>query len=104
MSTTDNGRTEARSRADRRLRRVTIGTAILGVAATGTLGFAAAAGNDGSAASSATTAAVTSAATDTASDTATDTAIDDTDDVAAATPAPSVAGSSGSAHASTGGS
>ena len=40
MNTIDNGRTEARSRANRRLRRMTIGTAMLGVAATGSFGWA----------------------------------------------------------------
>ena len=33
MTTTDSGRARARSRANRRLRRLTIGTAVLGVAA-----------------------------------------------------------------------
>ena len=39
MSTNDNGRAEARTRANRRLRRMTIGTTMLGLAATGTLGW-----------------------------------------------------------------
>ena len=50
MNTTDNGRTEARSRANRRLRRMTIGTTMLGVAATGSIGWLAAATYDGASA------------------------------------------------------
>ena len=46
MNTTDNGRTEARSRANRRLRSMTIGTTALGIAATGSLGWLAAATYD----------------------------------------------------------
>ena len=47
MNATDNGR-EARSRAARRLRKLTIGTAALGVAATGGFGWLAAVTYSGS--------------------------------------------------------
>ena len=39
MNTNDNGRAEARSRANHRWRRLTLGTAMLGVVTTGTLGW-----------------------------------------------------------------
>ena len=47
MNAQTGGRVRARSRADRRLRAMTIGTAMLGVAATGALGWAAAITFDG---------------------------------------------------------
>ena len=72
MNSNDNGRAEARSLANRRLRRLTIGTAMLGVAATGTIGLLAAVTYDGATAVGAETAIVsnsTSASTDTATST-----------------------------------
>ena len=81
MNTNDNGRAEARSRANHRLRRMTIGTAMLGVVATSTLGWLAGATNDGATSTGAETAIVTdstSASTGTAATTAT--ASDDHDD------------------------
>jgi hypothetical protein len=66
MKTTDNGR-DARSRATRRLRNLTVGTAVLGVVATG--GFsalAAATTHDGPATTAPTTSTTTTASTSTA--------------------------------------
>ncbi len=62
MKTNDNGR-GARVRAARRLRTMTIGTAILGVAATGSFGVLAAITYDGT--STSTTSALTTQATGT---------------------------------------
>lgn len=95
MNTNDNGRAEARSRANRRLRNMTIGTALLGVAATGTLGWVAAAAGDGSGASIAATTALVTTSTTSGTSTA---------GVATATSAPVVTSSSGGAHVSTSGS
>jgi len=47
MNNQTGGRIRARSRADSRLRAMTIGTAVLGIAATGALGWAAAITYDG---------------------------------------------------------
>ena len=63
MKTSDRVRAEARSRASRRLRNMTIGTAILGVAATGSLGWAAAGTPVGGTATSSSAATVTTATT-----------------------------------------
>ena len=57
MNTTEQ-RAEARSRANRRLRNMTIGTAILAVAATGSLGWAAAITYNGASTQADLTAAV----------------------------------------------
>jgi hypothetical protein len=98
MNTTDNGRTEARSRANRRLRRMTIGTTMLGVVATGSIGWLAAATYHGTTAAGTETAIVSGAndpaATSTAAATATPTA----------TTAPTVSTATGNGHASSGGS
>jgi hypothetical protein len=101
MNSTDNGRGEARSRANRRLRRMTIGTTMLGVAATGSLGLLAAATYDGASGSGNETAIVSSASGDSAAATSTTTTQSTT---AAATAAPTVSTTTGSAHASSGGS
>ena len=69
MKPTDNGR-DARSRATRRLRNLTIGTAVLGVGATGAFTvLAAATTHDGSATTAATTSTSTSATTTTTAST-----------------------------------
>lgn len=97
MSTNDNGRAEARSRANRRLRRMTIGTTMVGVVATGTFGWLAGATYDGATSIGAETAIVadsTSASTDTATRSST----------AAAATTPTVTTTTGSGHASSGGS
>ena len=99
MNTNDNGRAEARSRANHRLRRMTIGTAMLGVVATGTLGCLAGATNDGATSTGAETAIVTdstSASTDTAATTTTAPTI--------TTTSPTVTTTTGIGHASSGGS
>ncbi len=98
MTSNDRRRIEARSRANRRLRGMTIGTLVFGLTATGVLGFAAAASTDGSSAS-----AGAGAATTTTTDTAANGRIG-SDDRATTPAAPTVTGSSRSAHASTGGS
>jgi hypothetical protein len=90
MNTADNGR-DARSRAARRLRNLTIGTAVLGVVATGGLSALAAATNDGS--GDTTTTVATTPGTGTTTTTTTTT-----------TSAPTVTTASGTGHASTGGS
>ena len=77
MDTTTNERAEARSRATRRLHRMTIGTALLAVAATGGLTGLAATGGDGTnAGDHGRGAAATDTATTTAADTATTAASD----------------------------
>ncbi len=99
MNTTDT-RAAARSRATRRLRTITIGTAMLSVAATGALGWAAAATYNGSTAGSGLTAGVV---TTTVSDGGTSTTAATAAPTAVAT-APPVTTAIGNAHASTGGS
>ena len=99
MNTNDNGRAEARSRANHRLRRMTIGTAMLGVVATSTLGWLAGATNDGATSTGAETAIVTdstSASTGTAATTTTAPTI--------TTTSPTVTTTTGTGHASSGGS
>ncbi len=98
MNTNDNRRAAARSRANRRLQRMTIGTAMLGVVATGGLGWLAAVTYNGSTALGATAIVRTddeggSAATPASSSTATGTSS-----------SPAVASVQGGAHVSTGGS
>lgn len=100
MNTTDNGRIEARSRANRRLRTMTIGTTMLGVAATGSIGWVAAATYDGATASRAETAMVSDTLDAAAATLPTTT----TGATPAATAAPSVSTTTGDAHASSGGS
>jgi hypothetical protein len=100
MKTTDNGRALARSRANQRLRNLTIGTAVFGVAATGGLGWLAAMTYDGSSAAATTVTAVATTGTTTTGTTAgtsTSTGV-------AATAAPVVTAVGGTAHATTGGS
>lgn len=102
MNTNDNGRTEARSRANRRLRRMTIGTTMLGVAAMGSIGWLAAATDSGAMAAGAET-AIVSGANEPATTSATTSAT-----AATATPtvttAPTVSTTTGNAHAASGGS
>jgi hypothetical protein len=98
MNATDNGR-EARSRAARRLRKLTIGTAALGVAATGGFGWLAAVTYSG-ATTSVTTAAITMPAATSAATGATSSTTSGTTTAAV----PSVTAAQGIAHASTGGS
>jgi anti-sigma factor RsiW len=90
MKTNDRMRAEARSRASRRLRTMTIGTAILGIAATGALGWAAAGTPVGGITAPASTATVT-----------TNTSNGGTGGSTAN--APVVTGVTGGAHVSTGG-
>ncbi len=101
MNTNDQ-RAEARSRANRRLRRMTIVTAILGVAATGGLGWASALTYNGALTQSALTAAVTTETVDGATPATSGTS--SSTSTAAATAAPTVASTTGQAHVSTGGS
>ncbi len=106
MNNTDNGRTLARSRANRRLRNLTIGTAAFGIAATGSLGWLAAMSYDGS--TSVATTAVAGTTADSSTTTATAAtptpATTTTSAGAAATAAPVVTTTSGTGHATTGGS
>ena len=96
MNTIHNGR-DARADAARRLRNLTIGTAVLGVVATGGLAAIAATTNDGSDMSA--SAVVTTAAQSTAAPTPGTTA------ATATTPsAPVVTTATGPGNASTGGS
>lgn len=96
MHTNDHGRADARSRATRRLRHLTIGTTLLGVAGTGLLSGLAGLTYDGTPSTTSTVAAITSSIT--------------TDDGATSTAAPSVSATplvtvaQGAAHVSTGGS
>jgi hypothetical protein len=99
MSTTNNGR-DARTDAARRLRNLTIGTAVLGVVATGGLGALAAVTIDGSDTSVA--AVVTTAAGATATPTPASTTSATTP--ATTTSAPVVTAVTGPGNASTGGS
>ena len=96
MKTTDNGR-DARSQAARRLRNLTIGTAVLGVVATAGLSAIASATNDGAPATTST--ATTSTTTTSSGTTSTRTTSTGT---TSATPA--VTAATGTGHASTGGS
>jgi hypothetical protein len=105
MNTNDNGRAEARSRANRRLRRMTIGTTVLGLAATGSLGWLAAATYSGATAADAASAIVAvgtggSATSGTTNGTATPTATA----APVASAAPIVTTTTGNAHAASGGS
>ena len=104
MSTTDP-RVEARARANRRLRRMTIGTTALGIAATGALGWTAAVSYDGGSTSSSDVALVTT--TGTASPSATSSASSTSSSSSSSTStstAPIVSSGSGTAQATTGGS
>ena len=94
---TPDPRAEARNRANRRLRRMTIGTTVLGVASVGILGATAAFTYDGTTSTGNAVALVETADAGTSTTTTTTTT---------ATPSttPTVTSSSGSAHASTGGS
>lgn len=96
MNATDNGR-EARSRAARRLRKLTIGTAALGMAATGGFGWLAAVTYSGS--TTAATAAFTVPSTASTTVGATTSGASGT-----TTTVPTVTAAQGNAHASTGGS
>jgi hypothetical protein len=91
MKTNERARVEARSRAGRRLRNLTIGTAILGVAATGTLGWVAAGTPVGASTTSRSTADVTRGTTNAGTGGSTGNA-------------PGVTGTGGRAHVTTGGS
>jgi hypothetical protein len=96
MNTTDTAR-EARSRNLARLRRLTIGTAAISVAATSGFGFLAAATYTGATTSGAT--AYTTSSTASTSSTTTTAATTTT-----ANAAPAVTSTSGSSHVSSGGS
>ena len=98
MNTIDYGRTEARSRANRRLRRMTIGTTMLGVAATGSIGWLAAATYNGATAAGTETAIVSGVNEPSTTSTTAATATPTT------TTAPTVSTTTGNAHASSGGS
>ena len=94
MNTTDTAR-EARTRNLARLRKLTIGTAALGVAATTGFGYLAAMSYDGTTTTAATTAYMTTASAATATTSTTTTS---------ATSAPAVTSTTSAAHTSTGGS
>ena len=100
MSTNDNGRAEARTRANRRLRRMTIGTTMLGLAATGTLGWLAGVTDNGTTAIGAETAIVTDSTSASTGITSSTT----TTSTTPATTTPTVTTTTGSGHASSGGS
>ncbi len=101
--TTNDQRAEARSRAGGRLRRMTIVTAILGVAATGGLGWAAALTYNGAVTQADLAAAVVTTTTPDAAATP-PAATSGSTSAAAATAPPTVTSTAGPAHASTGGS
>jgi hypothetical protein len=103
MNANENGR-EARARNAKRLRKLTIGTAILGVAATGGFGALAAVTYDGTTAATtiAYTTAATGSTTGTTSAPATGTATPAGTTTATATAAPAVTTTTGTAHVSTG--
>lgn len=105
MNTTDTAR-EARSRNLARLRKLTIGTAALGMAATSGFGFLAAATYTGQTAVAATTAYTTSATTSSSASSTTTTAASPAATPAATTTvtAPAVTSSSSGGHVSSGGS
>jgi hypothetical protein len=103
MNSYDNGRAAARSRANRRLRRMTIGTTLLGLAATGGLGWFAAVTYDGSTAT-ATTASVTLDGTTAAGTTTSPSTSTTTSPSSTSTTIPTVTSVQGGAHVSTGGS
>jgi hypothetical protein len=89
MKTNDRARTDARDRAGRRLRTMTIGAAILGVAATGALGWVAA----GTPVGAGTTLGSTAVTTTNASNAGTG---------GSTQSAPTVTGAAGRTHATTG--
>jgi hypothetical protein len=99
---TPDPRAEARNRANRRLRRLTIGTAAVGMASVGLLGATAAFSYDGTQATRTIALVVTgdagSTSTDTASTAGTSTSS------SATTTTPTVTSTAGTVHASTGGS
>ena len=101
MNTNDQ-RAEARSRASRRLRTMTIGSAILGVAATGGLGWAAALTYNGALTQADLTAGVVTPTATTGTSSASASTSGSVS--SGATVAPSVTSSTGSAHVATGGS
>lgn len=100
MNTTPARRAADRSRAVRRLRSLTLGTAVAGVAATGAFGWLAAATYHGTwtAADAGTT---TAAAADSTTTTDTSSTTDNSTAITSSTP---VTNSTGTAHVSTGGS
>jgi hypothetical protein len=98
-------RAEARNRANRRLRRMTIGTGALAVASVGLFGATAAFTNDGTPTTAGTLALARTRAGSTSSDTDSGTATPSTtSSSSSSTTAPAVTSTSGTAHASTGGS
>ncbi len=99
---TPEARADARNRANRRLRRITVGTTALGIAATGLLGMTAAFANDGSSTTPGAVALVVPGKTGTSSGSSTATTA--TSGASSASTAPSVRGTARTAHASTGGS
>jgi hypothetical protein len=101
MATNDNGRADARSRATRRLRNLTIGTTLLSVAATGVLSGAAALTYDGSSSTASTSTSTTALVTNGRSSTSS-VASSSTSGTTSTTP--SVSSAQGTAHASSGGS
>jgi hypothetical protein len=103
MNTLDP-RAEARNRANRRLRRMTIGTTVLGVASVGILGATAAFTYDGTFSAGDAVALVETGATSETTTTRAATATSTPSTTATSTSATNhtVSSSSGSAHASTG--
>ena len=102
MNTTDTAR-EARTRNLARLRKLTIGTAALGVAATTGFGYLASMTFDGTTTTAATT-AYTTAANAATTTTSTSTTSTTSSTTSSATSAPTVTSTTSTAHTSTGGS
>lgn len=98
---TPDARAEARNRANRRLHRMTIATAALGVASVGLLSATAALSYDGTHASGATVALVT---TDDDTTTTASIAAGGSSSSSSTSTTPAVTSGSGTAHVSTGGS
>jgi hypothetical protein len=103
---TPDPRAEARNRANRRLRRMTIGTTVLGVASVGILGATAAFTYDGTPSTGDAFALAETADSGTSTTRSTEVTATATPSTAsiAATTSPAISMSSGTAHASTGGS
>ena len=101
MNTTDTAR-EARTRNLARLRKLTIGTAALGVAATSGFGYLAAMSYAGTTTTATTTAYTTTANAATTTTSATTSTTSST--TSSATAAPTVSSTTSTAHVSSGGS
>ena len=99
-----NARIAARSRAEQRLRRITVGTAMAAVAATGGLSLVAALTYDGHTTQATTAAAVTTSRESSESSERSGSTRSGTTSTSGVTTTPTVTSSRGSAHVSSGGS